>query len=206
MSATCNSSRQRWILNPLSKARDGTCILMVRFISPEPQQELPSSSLYTAIDIFFFLAVPGTGRGSWARGGSHATAGAMPSPQLLGHQGTPIFWPFLLSSSGVICWKQLPCLPWRCRLPTSLSSCRKQTAVEGLAPHSFCLRGLSVLPAREARSPRSRGSLIRAQGPPSWCAPCPFSARAVLSFLSPALCPLPALWFPLSLPWPCIDL
>ena len=32
-----HSSQQRWIPNPLSKARDRTCILMdVRFVSTEP--------------------------------------------------------------------------------------------------------------------------------------------------------------------------
>ena len=37
-----HSSRQYWILNPLIETRDGTCILMilVRFVSAEPQQEL----------------------------------------------------------------------------------------------------------------------------------------------------------------------
>ena len=32
-----HSSQQCWILNPLSEARDGTCVLMdIRFISTEP--------------------------------------------------------------------------------------------------------------------------------------------------------------------------
>ena len=36
-----HSSRQHWILNPLSEVRDRTCILVDdRFISTEPQQEL----------------------------------------------------------------------------------------------------------------------------------------------------------------------
>ena len=38
-----HSSRQHWILNPLNGDRDRTCILMilVRFITAVPQQELP---------------------------------------------------------------------------------------------------------------------------------------------------------------------
>ena len=44
LSHICNlyhSSQQHWILNPLSKARDQTCILIVtKFVSSEPRQEL----------------------------------------------------------------------------------------------------------------------------------------------------------------------
>ena len=37
----CHSSWQRWILNPLSEARDRTCLLLdVRFVSAEPHWEL----------------------------------------------------------------------------------------------------------------------------------------------------------------------
>ena len=35
------SSQQRWILNPLSEAKDQT--VLVRFISTVPQQELPDN-------------------------------------------------------------------------------------------------------------------------------------------------------------------
>ena len=44
-SCTCDlhhNSEQCWILNPLSKARDWTCVLMgIRFVSTEPRWELP---------------------------------------------------------------------------------------------------------------------------------------------------------------------
>ena len=43
-----HSSRQRWIPNLLSEARDGTCVLMnVRFVSAEPQQELSIFHLHS---------------------------------------------------------------------------------------------------------------------------------------------------------------
>ena len=43
------SSPQYWIHNPLSKARDRTCILMVDSLTPEPQQEPPALLLNTGL-------------------------------------------------------------------------------------------------------------------------------------------------------------
>jgi len=42
-----HSSQQRWILNPLSEARDRTCVswISVRFISAESQRGLPQANL-----------------------------------------------------------------------------------------------------------------------------------------------------------------
>ena len=58
------SSQQCGILNPQSKARDGTLVLMVlvRFITAEPQRELPPSHFY-----------PG-----WALGAAGADLGSCP--------------------------------------------------------------------------------------------------------------------------------
>ena len=46
LSYICNlhhSSQQRWILNPLSEARDQTWVpTVIRFVSAVPQQELPT--------------------------------------------------------------------------------------------------------------------------------------------------------------------
>ena len=42
-----HSSQQHWILNPLSEARDQTASswMLVRFVTAEPQQELPTNLL-----------------------------------------------------------------------------------------------------------------------------------------------------------------
>ena len=54
LSLICNlhhSSWQCWILDPQSKARDQTCVLMdVRCISPEPRRELPNLVILNVID------------------------------------------------------------------------------------------------------------------------------------------------------------
>ena len=48
-----HSSRQRWILNPLSEARDqpATSWFLVGFVSAAPRQELPNVKCY--VDTFF---------------------------------------------------------------------------------------------------------------------------------------------------------
>ena len=55
LSCVCNihhSSWQRWFLNPLSKAKDWTCNLMVpiRFVSATPRWELLSLRIFSHID------------------------------------------------------------------------------------------------------------------------------------------------------------
>ena len=58
LSLVCNlHHRQRQILNPLSKARDQTCLLMVRFVSTEIKESY-QQSFYTHYIVIFYLIAP----------------------------------------------------------------------------------------------------------------------------------------------------
>ena len=80
-SCVCNlhhSSRQCRILNPLSEARDRTCILMditwvCYFVTVEPQGELLYFFYFLSLD-FFFRATPAVFGGSQTRGRIGAAA------------------------------------------------------------------------------------------------------------------------------------
>ena len=78
-SPTCNlhhSSQQWWIFNSMSGARDRTCVLMelARFISTEPQWELPIQLFLSLFFFFFFSFVFCLFRATQARGQIRAVA------------------------------------------------------------------------------------------------------------------------------------
>ena len=68
-----HSSRQRWILSPLSEVRDGTHDLMVpsQFVSAAPRWELPLCIFKATLSVWI-LASPSVQGGGWLGGGPKA--------------------------------------------------------------------------------------------------------------------------------------